>query len=1119
MKLLLSLGLFLCLCGAFCGENFVVNGDFSAVRENGMPEKWGVQSWGPPLGEVSLDRSDFVNAPASLCIRNKDDVQQTFLTQGIRLEPNTSYCLSYYIKADKITGTKPFCGAMIYIMDSGNPLFSIGSGLYRHATGSFDWKKVEHKFKTGMLQGKSLSIILALRQASGCVRFDAVKLEKAEAPEMTVALKTELYPVEFQNRTYSLCRNFPAALLLRMTLDRKLIADGSLRMILELPEGIRYIGSGALLPARNAKNEVVFERDVFTSAPIVRDGKKYTRYEITFAPGFVGKLGPSYAWENYDRIYLKAEGPDGEAGKVFWHLKSSSKEYPEESFHVTILPEIAMPPKPCSAFQLCIARLWNMNSPENTGELYTKFWTSLQKRPWISDPYHINAFPEAEKKQVFDSYSYSQHVASAYSMPWFGPLYNAVSQNRFKGKLPPSVGADGKVIPNTVSPWYLIEDPENLVWGVLADEYAKGIRGNPHIKAIALDYEPGTMKHCFSAENRTRFRDFAKLQSVPSTEEILSKYKEAWLRFRIRQHQQILERISAMIRTKLPGVEFWLISDPLQTGRQRVSEWCGVDIQAADPIVDMHQDMPYITGIPFFDQMKLNISELKKPCFPFIDPTENMAMYYNRYTPEKVMQNIVAVAALGGYGIGFWPNDVFDGRYLRSIRDSYAAIAEAEAFYAGKEAAKQEVRFESRNVVRLDAADGSGKNTKISFPQLDRNLRVIGHRKGKDFLITLLNYNENSPAFLELAVPGAESPYYHVEDILGGRSFLSDGKALGGGDVGKGFLAEVPPNGTMILRLTAQNSASVSAKDTVDQKELREKLGTLLSQYKNRSRVQPFRDGNSSAYWEVLKDNGRAVLYLEQGGGRLGVAALEGSEAVSWEAAGRGRPDSLFHKGRGFLGRFTLNSPEQASEPCSFEIAEIKRVDGNPCVVFQYRVPDFQNASAIRNPLKDLTIRQSILLRDNGKKFTLSYEFTNPTGQAMTFSFKVNNFPKTGSAFAGEKTINSITKVRSGSAVFTPSRPKTEHLFLKAKDAAPELRKHLLFGRLDVEILKPGAIRVEGGDEIREVLTIEPKQAYDGFYSWSNLEEGYTVEPISSMITLAPGKSAVWSCDYTLSRE
>ncbi|OQA86217.1 MAG: hypothetical protein BWY31_01420 [Lentisphaerae bacterium ADurb.Bin242] len=1119
MKLSLSLGLFLCMCGAFCGENLVGNGDFSAVRENGIPEKWGVQSWGPPLGEVSVDRSDFINAPASLCIRNKDDVQQTFLSQGIRLEPNTSYCLSYYIKAENITGTKPFCGAMIYIMDSGNPLFSIGSSLYRHATGSFDWKKVEHKFKTKTLQGKSLSIILALRQASGCVRFDAVRLEKVEAPEKTATLKTELYPVEFQNRTYSLCRNFPAALLLRMTLDRKRIADGSLRMILELPEGIRYIGSGALLPARNTKNELVFERDAFTSAPVLRDGKKYTRYEITFAPGFVGKLGPSHAWENYDRIYLKAEGAPGDAGKVFWRLRSSSKEFPEEFFHVTILPELVMPPKPCSVFQLCIPRLWNMNSPENVSELYTKLWTSLQKRPWTSNPYYIHAFPEAEKKRVFDSYNYTQHVASSRSMPWFGPLYNAAAQNRFKGKLPPSVGADGKAIPNTVSPWYLIEDPENLIWGVLADEYAKTVRANPHTKAIALNYEPGTMSHCFSTESRTRFRDFAKLPAVPSVADILSKYKPEWLRFRIRQHQQILERISAMIRTRLPGVEFWLISDPLQTGRQRVSEWCGVDVQAADPIVDIHQDMPYITGVPFFEMMKLNISELKKPCFPLIDPSENMAMYYNRYTPEKVMQNIVATAALGGYGIGFWPADVFDGRYLHSIRDAYAAIAEVEPFYTGKGVTKPEVRFESKNVVKLDASDGGGNSTKISFPPLDRNIRVLGHWKGNDFLVTILNYNENSPAFLELAVPEVRSPYYQVEDVLGGRFFLSDGKAPGGKEVRDGFLAEVPSNGTLILRLTAGNSPSVPAGNAVDQKQIREKLGTLLSQYKTRSRMQPFREGNSAAYWEILKDCGRAVLYLEQDGGRLGIAALEGSEVISWESAGRGRPDSLFHKGRGFLGRFNLNSPEQSPDPCVFEIAEITRRDGNPCVVFQYRVPDFQNASAIQNPLKDLTIRQSITLYGNGKKFTLAYEFTNPTGKEMTFSFKVNNFPKIGSAFAGEKTINSITNIRCGSIAFTPGRPKTQRLFLVSKDVAPELRKHLLFGRLEAEIIQPGVIRVEGGEELKEVLTLEPKQDYDGLYSWSNLEEGYTVEPVSSMITLAPGKSVSWSCDYTLSRE
>ena len=1094
--------------------NLVKNGDFTAVDSKNQFSSWSPQSWGPPTGKIFPDRETFAGEAPSLCIENTLEKQQTFLAQAVKLNPNTEYKISYFIKGENIKGNQPFCGGAVYLLDKGNSLFSMGTGLYRHATGTFDWKRVEHTFRTKALQAEKVELLFSLRSVTGKVWFDDVRIE-CVTKQTDSPLTAFLYPVDYQNRTFFLCKDFPAALLLNINLDRKVIPDNFLQMVLDLPEGVEYQVSCALLAVRNAKNELVFEKDSFEKSVIRRDGVKYNRYILNFAPSFTIKLNRTQAWENYNRIYLKSSAEPGTSGKVYWRLRSKSHTFPEQSFRLTTLPPLELPSKACERFQLCIARPWNMNTLPEISSGYVRLWTSLQKHPWISDPYYINVYPESEKRKIFDNFHYSSHLASARSMPWLGSLYDAVAKNRFPGKIPPAIGIDGKAFPVTVSPWYLIEDPENLIWGKLFDEYAEQIKKNPHVKSIAIDYEPGALTHCFSDESRKRFAAFAKLSAVPSTQEIIAKYRAEWLKFRVEQHRLIIQRLSRAIRSKLPGIEFWLISDPLQTGKQRVAEWCGVDVKASDPDIDLHQDMPYFAGLPFFETMKLNISTLEKPCFPFIDPSENLAMYYSRYTPETVKQNILIVAALGGYGIGFWPNDVFDGRYLEAIKEGYRVVAGVEDFYADPALPENSFKAVCRNVMEFDAAGSSGESVKLTIPQLDRKIRVLRHRRNGTELLTLFNFSDTLPAIVELALPDADGDFYSAEELAGRVQLAEHGKIFSGGRVREGFLREVPPNGTAVVRLARERESKI-VKGGCDQKDLRLKLEKIATRYAQQSQVKPYRSQDSAVRWGLLPDDDKAILFLEQGTARIGIAALDGGEIVAWQPEGGSGSDALYHHERGFLGRFTLNSPEQLAGPYPFELQSIMEKNGDPAVSFGYTVPDFANASAVKNPLAGLRIEDETALSENGRKIVRTYRFTNPGKEPMRFSFKLNNFPKIGSRFAGKEPLTGLTRISCGTLSFVPGVPKNDRLFLASPDAAPELRRHLVFGRMPVEKVIPGPVAVEAGKGMRETLRIIPDGRTAGFYSWANLESGYTVEPVSEMLELPAGKTLVWRCTYQL---
>ena len=110
---------------------------------------------------------------------------------------------------------------------------------------------------------------------------------------------------------------------MNINLDRKVIPGNFLQMELDLPEIVEYLASGALLPAGRRNGKPEFEKDQCRKIQIQRDGKKYTRCILTFAPDFTSKLNKTQAWENYNRIYLKAVSEAGISG-TFFHCKRAS---------------------------------------------------------------------------------------------------------------------------------------------------------------------------------------------------------------------------------------------------------------------------------------------------------------------------------------------------------------------------------------------------------------------------------------------------------------------------------------------------------------------------------------------------------------------------------------------------------------------------------------------------------------------------------------------------------------------------------------------------------------------------------------------------------------------------
>lgn len=1081
------------------GENILLNGDFEKLNDKGLPEGWMIQVWKKPGAAVAVVPGVSADSRA-LRMTSAGDAGYTVAVQNIRLKNNTRYHLSCYAKCENVRSEKNYDGGIVLVEAGGSIIMwnQFNSNQFEH--NSFDWRKLE--FTTGKpltLPTGNARVLVGLRCGTGVVYFDKIRIEEIEESPKEKKAVFQIYPLYLQNNVYHLCRNFPGALLFSdMRIPAELVPGHEMKLVLELPETVTYIGSNTLL---NDKNRG-WPEDSFKVVHIERDGKKYNRYEIDVPKHYAEHATWKEQWANFWRIYLKSSAPAGTEVPAFWTLSSRKGTLASGGFVVKILPEIEFPETPAKRYELCIGQPWNSNAPDHVSGMYADYWNRLRNRPWCFDPYRLELFPKAERDIVFNRYRCVRLEWASSSTPWMKPLIAVLREKTVA--FPPAIGADGKSRPTSISTWYLIEDPENKIWGKLFDEFAEWVKKSG-FEAYSLDYEPGSMSHCFSEENRKRFQVFAGLKKLPTTEACLSTYRKQWFAFRVGQHAEIVNRMARKFQEKLPGVEFWLCSDQLHPDGETVAEWCGVDIRKSDPFIDRHQMMPYFSRTNFFETMKLNIASLKKPCFPLIDPGE--PCNYGRYTPDSVIQNVIANAALGGQGIGFWQHDAVDGRLLHAFAKAFSLISRTEKWYCGgKPLPDGSITAECLNVLRFETKNASGKNIFFVLPPLDRNVRALLHRTEDGFLATVFNFNEKEPVVLRVKIPGASASAYSVLDLVTGKELSSSGMTLEGASIRNGFLLELPPDGLAVLKLTpAKNGCKV--ENGLEQKDIEEHLKTFLRQKNAANTVKTFRTKESSVEWGLTKPDEQPVIRLERSGTVLGISPETG-DVISWQSENTGTDLIGNARWRGHLGRLWLNPmPGCVDNPASaFELFEFTNKNGLPGAGFRRTISERDDAGG-SNPWAGLRIEKRITLNSDGRSFRIDYRFFNPTKRPIRFSFRIHNLP---APFAAPDALS----FEAGKLRLTPGAPDKEFVIVnEGRNPSDFLSAGFdKFRRFSAK-LDSFTLTVREGELIR-TFHFAP-QTCDALYSWSDMNRKATVEPSAGTFVLEPGKTLDWN--YVLS--
>ena len=157
----------------FGAEELIKNGGFEAGTEG-----WVVK------GKCSVDAADKTEGEQSLLVTKKPGIRFDEIRQEVKVEPDTDYEISYYVKCSGLEKADPQVkayGVSASITGGGKRRSYGAEGLWKYDHGTFDWKKVVVRFNTRDF-GNPATLLIGLQcpSAAGTFRLDAVSLRKVE---------------------------------------------------------------------------------------------------------------------------------------------------------------------------------------------------------------------------------------------------------------------------------------------------------------------------------------------------------------------------------------------------------------------------------------------------------------------------------------------------------------------------------------------------------------------------------------------------------------------------------------------------------------------------------------------------------------------------------------------------------------------------------------------------------------------------------------------------------------------------------------------------------------------------------------------------------------------------
>jgi hypothetical protein len=426
----------------------------------------------------------------------------------------------------------------------------------------------------------------------------------------------------------------------------------------------------------------------------------------------------------YILVWLKS--PDKFTGKVYWNLKYGDKIMAEASSNMqtvgTIDPKLKLPNK----FRWNISAGLIYTVPDND---YKRFADFCRRLGINSASVNYGGPISAERKAAFDALRQAgiKNIANR------GGSFGKYLSSGFRQK---KTMANGGLEAATAKAAEQINSAyeRNLF---------KNVAGN--FDGFNFDYEPGGPQGWPGFDDTKTIAQFAKkfgLKKTPSQKELKSKYRKAYIAYRM----ELLSRPVFAVEKMLAAVK------PMELA---VEQGSGVnphiDYHAYDKAIRWHGPMIYTSSPIDYYQRVLAVTK-------YIDPKKTMPVNSSGWTfagatrqsPQDMVMDTVGTAAAGCGAISHWPGLMWtDEGEFYGFYQGLTIVAQGEDFYFdGKPSNEFKVKglpFKSKKI------NLGFKVLDVSQPDWKTSLFFHEHKLKNETLITILNFNKEYDAFVEIA--------------------------------------------------------------------------------------------------------------------------------------------------------------------------------------------------------------------------------------------------------------------------------------------------------------------------------------------------------------------------------
>ncbi len=1082
---------FLLTVGCLWGQgNLLKNGDFQHGTTGWHFSKWqNVVS-----GKISA-------GDCILKMVNDSEKQLTLLEQVVILHPDCDYRLTFQMRCEEVAGNgTPQAGGGVFVLHNHQTqAYGSSAGQFRGQTGTTDWQEVELRIIKAAVERRA-TVYAQLRTATGTAYFRNFHLSMIPAEEVLRDASVRLQPADFQNGLMHLPADFPGALFVELKMP-KVQSGEVIELALTLPKAIRCLGMSPWLAEGVNQDGTARYLSVEMQGSTPAPGFQTSRFRL---PGlFCRRLLPdSVAWNNYLRIYLQAPEGTADAQAKIQIFRNGQMVGKEKTFLIKMLPRLPGDLPKLQHFKIIACYLFSLTVPiPEVRNAYLQYWRDISEKPVTFPLYNWQSLAP-ETRQAIDPDFQNIIFIGARGLTPLGNFMDWRQKNA--QEVPLAYDRQGKEMIQACPSW-VAGNPHSTLWEDYLPELVRNrLRNTNNIIGIKWDCEPGAKEYCYCETCRMAFSRSQNVELL-STEEINQRFAAQWFAWRTQQNGAGINHFAASIRRHFPEYPVILCTDPLHKEKPHVAEWCGVDVRISDHgQYDIFANMPYYSGLVYYDDLEFNLQTLRTAHMPLIDPSEAMEMYYSRYTPEKVIMNMVANAALGCKGMGFWPGDNFDGKYLHIIKATAGLIAKAEKYYFG-ERLNGLLQLEFRNCQETVVSEGDSRLSVFS-PDFSAVSRSQLHRHSDRFLVTIFNYHPREDLIATVRLTGlVAGRNYQVRD-------LSSGVYYGGADPAHGFLAEIPAERVLLLEVHPAGTEEPAV--ILPALLLEEKLAQYQRDAANRlTFATQARDGLSSGLG-ILPPNTRPLVRLKAADSVVYIDPEMSGAAIAWKTALC--PDILWHESRGQLDELRLFSyPAEIN----FTLQRVFLQEEGASAELFFRVPDPQNADTTDTTPAGLEITKTVTLSSDGKTLLSQYQFRNVSGlnRPLPIGGRLRSYPRLGGEFITDKTpLAAILKISvptaTGEYIISQGMDDRTNLFYRPGcgndgEFSGVIRSHEYTG---------GEVVLTAGRDGRQSSLSFQTESAAGLLCWWTDNGPCTIEPLLENQLLAPGQSVTLTSSITI---